>query len=128
MPRQKIKIVLPDGKEKEGTSFETTALDIAKSLSNSLVFVGANIANAFSGQDATSAITFLSPGTWILMICPVWHVCNMRASPLSNLPAVGYIDLEAMRSIHPTVGLLLHSVPSVLCFIAGASDRMTPHC
>ena len=36
MPRQKIRIVLPDGKEKEGTSFETTALDIAKSLSNSL--------------------------------------------------------------------------------------------
>ena len=36
MPRQKIRVVLPDGKEKEGTSFETTALDIAKSLSNSL--------------------------------------------------------------------------------------------
>lgn len=28
--------MLPDGKEKEGTSFETTPLDIAKSLSNSL--------------------------------------------------------------------------------------------
>ncbi len=36
MPRQKIRIILPDGKEKEGTSFETTALDIAKQLSNSL--------------------------------------------------------------------------------------------
>lgn len=36
MPRQKIKIILPDGKEKEGTSFETSALDIAKSISNSL--------------------------------------------------------------------------------------------
>jgi len=36
MPRQKIRIVLPDGKEKEGTSFETSALDIAKSISNSL--------------------------------------------------------------------------------------------
>jgi threonyl-tRNA synthetase len=36
MPRKQIKIVLPDGKEKEGTSFETTALDIAKSISNSL--------------------------------------------------------------------------------------------
>lgn len=30
MPREKIRIILPDGKEKEGTSFETTALDIAK--------------------------------------------------------------------------------------------------
>lgn len=29
--------MLPDGKEKEGTSFETTPLDIAKSISNSLV-------------------------------------------------------------------------------------------
>ena len=28
--------MLPDGKEKEGTSFETTALDIAKQISNSL--------------------------------------------------------------------------------------------
>jgi threonyl-tRNA synthetase len=37
MPRQKIKIVLPDGKEKEGISFETTALDVAKQISNSLV-------------------------------------------------------------------------------------------
>jgi threonyl-tRNA synthetase len=36
MPRQKISIVLPDGKVKEGTSFETTAIDIAKSISNSL--------------------------------------------------------------------------------------------
>lgn len=36
MPREKIKVVLPDGKEKEGTSFETTPLDIAKSISNSL--------------------------------------------------------------------------------------------
>lgn len=36
MPRQPIKIVLPDGKEKEGTSFVTTPLDIAKQLSNSL--------------------------------------------------------------------------------------------
>jgi threonyl-tRNA synthetase len=37
MPRQKIRIVLPDGKEKEGISFETTALDVAKQISNSLV-------------------------------------------------------------------------------------------
>lgn len=37
MPRQKIRIVLPDGKEKEGVSFETTALDVAKQISNSLV-------------------------------------------------------------------------------------------
>lgn len=29
--------MLPDGKEKEGMSFETTALDIAKQISNSLV-------------------------------------------------------------------------------------------
>lgn len=36
MPRQPIKITLPDGKVKEGTSFVTTALDIAKQLSNSL--------------------------------------------------------------------------------------------
>lgn len=36
MPRQAIKIVLPDGKVKEGVSFETTPLDIAKSISNSL--------------------------------------------------------------------------------------------
>ena len=60
------------------------------------------------------------------MIWLVWHVCNIKASPLSSPPAVGYIDLDAMRSIQPTVGLLSHSVPSVLCFIAGASDRMTP--
>lgn len=36
MPREKIRILLPDGKEKEGTSFETTALEIAKQISNSL--------------------------------------------------------------------------------------------
>lgn len=36
MPREKINITLPDGKVKEGTSFETTPLDIAKQLSNSL--------------------------------------------------------------------------------------------
>lgn len=36
MPRKPIKIVLPDGKEKEGTSFVTTPMDIAKQLSNSL--------------------------------------------------------------------------------------------
>jgi threonyl-tRNA synthetase len=36
MPREPIKIVLPDGKVKEGTSFVTTPLDIAKQLSNSL--------------------------------------------------------------------------------------------
>jgi threonyl-tRNA synthetase len=36
MPRQKISITLPDGKIKEGTSFETSAIDIAKSISNSL--------------------------------------------------------------------------------------------
>jgi threonyl-tRNA synthetase len=36
MPREKIRILLPDGKEKEGISFETTCLDIAKQLSNSL--------------------------------------------------------------------------------------------
>lgn len=36
MPRQPIKITLPDGKVKDGTSFETSALDIAKSISNSL--------------------------------------------------------------------------------------------
>lgn len=36
MPREPIKIKLPDGKEKEGVSFVTTALDIAKSISNSL--------------------------------------------------------------------------------------------
>ena len=36
MPREAIKVTLPDGKVKEGTSFVTTPLDIAKSLSNSL--------------------------------------------------------------------------------------------
>jgi threonyl-tRNA synthetase len=35
-PRQPINIVLPDGKIKEGTSFVTTPLDVAKMLSNSL--------------------------------------------------------------------------------------------
>lgn len=30
MPRNPIKITLPDGKVKEGVSFVTTALDIAK--------------------------------------------------------------------------------------------------
>jgi hypothetical protein len=61
-----------------------------------------------------------------LMIWPVWHVCNIKASPLSNLPAVGYINLDAIWSIQPTVGLLSHSVPSVFCFTACASVRMTP--
>lgn len=36
MPREKINITLPDGKVKEGISFETTCLDIAKGISNSL--------------------------------------------------------------------------------------------
>jgi threonyl-tRNA synthetase len=36
MPKQPIKIRLPDGKEKEGTSFVTTPLDVAKQISNSL--------------------------------------------------------------------------------------------
>lgn len=36
MPRQPIKITLPDGKVKDGVSFETTALEIAKQISNSL--------------------------------------------------------------------------------------------
>lgn len=36
MPKEPIKITLPDGKVKDGTSFVTTPLDIAKSLSNSL--------------------------------------------------------------------------------------------
>ena len=36
MPREPIKIRLPDGKEKDGVSFQTTALEIAKSISNSL--------------------------------------------------------------------------------------------
>ena len=84
------------------------------------------MANAFSGRDATSAITFSSPGKWIVVIWPVWHVCNMNASPRSNLPAVGNIDLDAIRSIQPTVGLLSHIVPSVLCFTACASDNMIP--
>lgn len=35
-PREAIKITMPDGKEKEGTSFETTPMDIAKAISNSL--------------------------------------------------------------------------------------------
>jgi threonyl-tRNA synthetase len=36
LPRQPIKIILPNGGEKEGVSFVTTPLDIAKMLSNSL--------------------------------------------------------------------------------------------
>jgi hypothetical protein len=36
MPREAIKVTLPDGKVKEGTSFVTTPLEIAKSISNSL--------------------------------------------------------------------------------------------
>lgn len=35
-PREEIKVTLPNGDVKEGTSFETSALDIAKSISNSL--------------------------------------------------------------------------------------------
>jgi hypothetical protein len=36
LPKQPIKIVLPDGKAKEGTSFVTSPLDVAKMISNSL--------------------------------------------------------------------------------------------
>jgi threonyl-tRNA synthetase len=36
MPRERITIILPDGSEKEGTSFETSPMDIAKAISNSL--------------------------------------------------------------------------------------------
>ena len=36
MPREAIKITLPDGTEKEGTSFETTPMNIAESISNGL--------------------------------------------------------------------------------------------
>jgi threonyl-tRNA synthetase len=36
LPREPIKVKLPDGKEKEGVSFQTTPLEIAKSISNSL--------------------------------------------------------------------------------------------
>lgn len=39
MPRETIKITLPDGSVKEGTSFETSPMDIAKELSNSLAKV-----------------------------------------------------------------------------------------
>ena len=35
-PKTAIKITLPDGKEKEGTSFTTSPMDIAKEISNSL--------------------------------------------------------------------------------------------
>ena len=35
-PKQAIKITLPDGKEKEGASFTTSPMDIAKEISNSL--------------------------------------------------------------------------------------------
>ena len=36
MPRNPIKIKLPDGTLKDGVSYETTPFDIAKSISNSL--------------------------------------------------------------------------------------------
>eukprot|EP00357_Protocruzia_adherens_P032033 CAMPEP_0115010416 /NCGR_PEP_ID=MMETSP0216-20121206/23305_1 /TAXON_ID=223996 /ORGANISM="Protocruzia adherens, Strain Boccale" /LENGTH=602 /DNA_ID=CAMNT_0002378631 /DNA_START=38 /DNA_END=1842 /DNA_ORIENTATION=- len=36
MPKEAIKITLPDGAVKEGTSFETTAMDIAKGISQGL--------------------------------------------------------------------------------------------
>ena len=36
MPREPIEVTLPDGNVKPGTSFETTPLDIAKAISNSL--------------------------------------------------------------------------------------------
>jgi threonyl-tRNA synthetase len=36
MPKEAIKIIMPDGAERDGTSFETTPLDIAKNISNSL--------------------------------------------------------------------------------------------
>lgn len=36
MPREEIKVTLPDGNVKEGTSFETSPMDIAKGISNSL--------------------------------------------------------------------------------------------
>ncbi|KAJ1663610.1 threonyl-tRNA synthetase, partial [Coemansia sp. RSA 25] len=35
-PREKIVITLPNGSEREGTSWETTPMDIAKSISMSL--------------------------------------------------------------------------------------------
>lgn len=36
MPREKISVTLPDGNVKEGTSFDTSPMDIAKAISNSL--------------------------------------------------------------------------------------------
>jgi len=36
MPKQAIKITLPDGKVKDGTSFQTSAYDVAKSISKQL--------------------------------------------------------------------------------------------
>jgi hypothetical protein len=35
-PREEIKVTMPDGNVKEGKSFETTPLDIAKKISNQL--------------------------------------------------------------------------------------------
>lgn len=35
-PREPIKVTMPDGSVKEGTSFDTTPMDIAKGISNSL--------------------------------------------------------------------------------------------
>ena len=45
MPRKPISVTLPDGAVKEGTSWETTPLDIAKSISSGLanVVVGAKV-------------------------------------------------------------------------------------
>lgn len=36
MPKQPITVTLPDGNKKQGTSFETTPLDVAKMISNQL--------------------------------------------------------------------------------------------
>ena len=36
MPKQPITVTLPDGKTKQGTSFETTPLDVAKMISSQL--------------------------------------------------------------------------------------------
>jgi hypothetical protein len=63
-------------------------------------------------RDATSAMEFSTPAMEATVRGPTWEACCMAASPCSSCPAVGELDLLAMRAIQATVGMLSDSTPA----------------
>ncbi len=51
--------------------------DEANATSYKCDWAGANLDNAFDGRDAMSAITFLAPGTWMVITGPQWTLWIM---------------------------------------------------